>query len=137
MNYYLAKIDPETYSIDHLEKENETIWDGVRNPTARLVIKSMQIGDKVFIYHSGKEKSVVGLMEIIGNPFDDPNDSKSSVIKVKFLQKFSEDKSITLKEIKETNKFNDWQLITISRLSVMNCPIEFVKYFEKRNSIKL
>lgn len=138
MNYFLAKIDPETYSIDDLAKEKETIWDGVTNPTARIVIKSMKIGDKVFVYHSGKEKSIVGLMEIIGLPYDDPkNPKKSSVIKAKFLKKFSETQQVSLSEIKESKKFDNWELVRISRLSTMKCPIEFVKYFEKRSNLTI
>ena len=55
MKYFLAKTDPETYSIDSLEKEKTTTWNGVRNPQAVNVLKSMQKGDKVLIYHSQGE----------------------------------------------------------------------------------
>ena len=63
MQYFLAKTDPETYSIDNLEKEKKTVWDGVRNPQAVRAIRDMRPGDKVFIYHSG------GLSAVVAFPF--------------------------------------------------------------------
>ena len=61
MNYFLAKTDPETYSIDDLEREKKTVWDGVTNAQAVRTIRQMQPGDRVFLYHSGGASSVVGL----------------------------------------------------------------------------
>ena len=61
MNYFLAKTDPETYSIDDLEREKRTAWDGVTNPQAVREIRDMRPGDRVFIYHSGGASSVVGM----------------------------------------------------------------------------
>jgi predicted RNA-binding protein with PUA-like domain len=60
VNYFLAKTDPDTYSIDDLEREQTTVWDGVTNPQAVRVIRTMRPGDRVFIYHSGGMSSVVG-----------------------------------------------------------------------------
>ena len=61
MSYFLAKTDPETYSIDDLEREKKTVWDGVTNPQAVRAIKEMRPGDRVFIYHSGGVSGVVGM----------------------------------------------------------------------------
>ena len=61
MNYFLAKTDPETYSIDDLEREKRTAWDGVTNAQAVRTIREMQPGDRVFIYHSGGVSSIVGI----------------------------------------------------------------------------
>ena len=60
MNYFLAKTDPETYSVDDLEKDRTTVWDGVRNPQALRAIREMRPGDKVFVYHSQGEAAILG-----------------------------------------------------------------------------
>ena len=61
MEYFLAKTDPETYSLEDLEREKRTVWDGVANPQALRAIREMKPGDRVLIYHSGGESAVVGL----------------------------------------------------------------------------
>ncbi len=85
MPYFLAKTDPETYSIDHLEKEKKTVWDGVSNPQAVRAIRSMRPGDKVFIYHSGGLSAVVGLAKVISESRTDPKNDKSAVAEFEFL----------------------------------------------------
>ena len=77
MAYFLAKTDPETYSIDDLESDGTTEWDGVRNPTAVNAIKTMKPGDRVIIYHSQGQAAVVGLAEVVSDPRPDANDAKS------------------------------------------------------------
>ena len=79
MAYFLAKTDPESYSIDDLERDGTTEWDGVRNPTAINAIKQMRPGDKVFIYHSQGETAIVGLAEVVSEPRADANDATSWV----------------------------------------------------------
>ncbi len=66
MTYFLAKTDPETYSIEDMEREKKTVWDGVTNPQAVRAIKEMQPGDRVFLYHSGGNSGVVGLAVVRG-----------------------------------------------------------------------
>ncbi len=68
MAYFLAKTDPETYSIDQFEREVSTTWDGVSNPQAVRAIQQMRPGDRVFIYHSVAQPAVVGLAEVISEP---------------------------------------------------------------------
>ncbi len=73
MNYFLAKTDPETYSIDDLERDKKTVWDGVTNPTAVRAIKEMRMtGDRVFIYHSMGAPAVVGLATVRADGRVDP-----------------------------------------------------------------
>jgi len=76
--YYLAKTDPETYSITTFAKEKETNWDGVHNYQAINFIKSWEIGDFVLIYNSQGENRIVGLAEVVGNPEKDLNDKRES-----------------------------------------------------------
>lgn len=131
MNYFLAKTDPETYSIDDLEKEKETTWDGVHNPTAVQFLKAMKKGDKVLIYHSQTDKAIVGLAEVIGNSRPDPKDTRTWLIDFKFIKKFKEP-FITLQHIKESGKFDDFRLVRQGRLSTMDVPEKFITWLEKK-----
>ena len=80
MKYFLAKTDPETYSIDDLERDKKTVWDGVKNPQALRAIREMQPGDKVFVYHSMADPQVVGLAEVASAPRPDPRNPKLTVV---------------------------------------------------------
>lgn len=127
MNYFLAKSEPNTYSIDDMMEDVKTKWDGVKNPTARIVMKSMNIGDRIFFYHSGGVCKIMGIMEVISKAYDDPQlPKRSSIVDVRYLAKFDEDDQISLKELKKIEALNQWELIRISRLSVMKVPEEFL-----------
>ena len=65
MTYFLAKTDPDTYSIDDLEREKQTVWDGVTNAQAVQTIREMKPGDRVFIYHSGGNSAVLGMANVV------------------------------------------------------------------------
>jgi predicted RNA-binding protein with PUA-like domain len=130
MTYFLAKTDPGTYSIDDLERDGTTEWDGVRNPAAVNAIKSMKPGDKVFIYHSQGEAAIVGLAEVVSKPRPDENDAKSWVADFKFIRRVK--KPITLREIKESHEFDDWLLVRQGRLSTMEAPASFNAWLKKQ-----
>lgn len=134
MSYFLAKTDPATYSIDTLEKDKETVWDGVHNYQAIAVIKAWKPGDKVFVYHSQSEAKIVGLMEVVSEPYKDPHDARniSWVAKVRFLKKFPESEQVTLQEVKALKAFQDFKLVRQSRLSTMACPDNFVEWMKKK-----
>ncbi len=72
MNYWLVKSEPEAYSWDDLVKKGVDRWDGVRNYQARNNLKEMKVGDQVLFYHSVKEKSVVGIAEVVKAHYPDP-----------------------------------------------------------------
>lgn len=131
MRYFLAKTDPETYSIDQLEKEKKTAWDGVSNPQAVRAIREMRPGDKVFIYHSGGHSAVVGLAKVVSEPRDDPKNKKSAVADFEFLGRI--DPPVTLAEIKQSKLFEDWALVRQGRLSTMAAPESFVEWMRKKN----
>jgi predicted RNA-binding protein with PUA-like domain len=130
MNYYLAKTDPETYTIDQLERDGRTVWDGVRNAQAVRAILAMQPGDKVFIYHSGGVSGIVGLATIRAGGRPDPKDPKSAVADFEYAGRL--DPATTLAEIKQSKLFEDWALVRQSRLSTMAAPESFVKWMRKR-----
>src|SRR5215472_17587466 len=128
MKYFLAKTDPETYSIDQLEREHKTIWDGVNNPQAVRAIREMRPGDKVFIYHSGGLSAVVGLAKVVSEPRDDPKQPKSAVAEFEFAGRL--EPPATLAEIKQSKLFDDWALVRQGRLSTMAAPDSFVKWMK-------
>ena len=129
MKFFLAKTDPETYSIDDLKKDNETVWDGIHNYTAINVIKKMKKGDIMLIYHSMGKAALVGAAKITSDGYENKNDPRFSwAVDVKFLKKFPEEKYITLKSIKDSKEFNDWALVKQSRLSTMEVPEKFLRW---------
>ena len=130
MTYYLAKTDPETYSVEDFEREGRTVWDGVKNPQALRAIKAMKPGDRVFIYHSMGEAAVMGIAKVVSEPRPDPKQSKLTVVDLEFLRRLRT--PVTLREIKESGKFNDWALVRQSRLSTMPAPVEFVDWLKTR-----
>jgi len=131
MNYFLAKTDPETYSIDDLEREKRTSWDGVTNPQAVKTIRSMRPGDRVFVYHSGGVSGVVGMATVRSEPRDDPKNPKSAVVDLEYNGRV--DPPATLAEIKASGLFADWALVRQGRLSTMTAPPEFVEWMRKQH----
>ncbi len=131
MNYFLAKTDPETYSIENLEKDRKTVWDGVRNPQALRAIKEMRPGDRVFIYHSQGEAAILGLAKVASDPRADPKNPKLTVVDLEFLTRL--DPPTTLREIKESHLFDDWSLVRQSRLSTMSAPSAFAEWMRKKH----
>ncbi len=130
MTYFLAKTDPETYSIDDLEKQKTTAWDGVTNPQAVRAIREMKPGDKVFIYHSGGQSGVVGLARVTSESRPDPKNPKSAVADFEFLTRL--DPPVTLAEIKQSKQFDDWALVRQGRLSTMAAPEKFVGWMRNK-----
>ena len=130
MRYFLAKTDPETYSIDDLEREKKTVWDGVTNPQAVRAIREMRPGDRVFVYHSGGVSGVVGLATVRSEPRDDPKNSKSAVVDLEFTGRL--EPLTPLSEIKQSKEFTDWALVRQGRLSTMAAPEQFVEWMRAR-----
>ena len=117
--YFLAKTDPETYPFEQLEREGETIWDGVRNPQALRAIRDMKSGDRVFIYHSMGDAAIVGVADVVGDGRPDPGNAKLAVADFRFRCRI--EPPVTLREIKESGEFDQWSLVRQSRLSTMAC----------------
>ncbi len=130
MKYFLAKTDLETYSIDDLERDHKTVWDGVTNPQAVRAIREMRPGDRVFIYHSGGNSAVVGYATVRSEARDDPKNPKSAVVDLEFAGRI--DPPVTLAEIKQSGKFNDWALVRQGRLSTMAAPGAFADWLKKK-----
>ena len=130
MKYFLAKTDPDTYSIDDLEREHKTAWDGVTNPQAVRAIREMRPGDRIFLYHSGGAAAVVGMATVRSESRPDPKNPKSAVVDIEFAGRL--DPPVTLAEIKQSKQFDDWALVRQGRLSTMAAPEKFVGWMRKR-----
>ena len=133
MAYFLAKTDPKTYSIDDLERDRTTVWDGVRSAAALLAIRAMHPDDEVLIYHSQGEAAIVGLAQVVSEPRPDPNDPKSWVVDIAFMRRFNQ--PITLHEIKESHLFDDWALVRQGRLSTMSVPENVMTWLKEKKAL--
>lgn len=125
MKYWLLKTEPSDYSYDDLVRDRKTVWDGVANNAALICIRNARKGDKAIIYHTGDERQMVGIAEIISDPYPDPkeNNPKLAVFDIKPLKKLN--KPVTLSEIKAIKKYSDFPLVKEGRKSVVEVPKEY------------
>ncbi len=116
---WLFKTEPGEYSYDELEREKKAVWDGVANNLALKNLREVRLGDQILIYHSGEERSIVGIAEAITDAYPDPqeNDEKLVVVNLKPKRRFSA--PLTLAEIREIDELKDFDLVRLPRLSVM------------------
>jgi predicted RNA-binding protein with PUA-like domain len=123
---WLFKEEPANYSFDALVKDGSTVWSGVRNPVAQKHLHAVKKGDRIFYYHTGNEKAVVGIARAAGHAYPDPGDKsgKAAVVDVVPIKKLP--RPVTLKEIKADARFKSFPLVRISRLSVM--PVDDVEW---------
>jgi len=117
MAYWLFKEEPTHYSFADLEKDGETVWEGIRNPLARQNLRKVARGDAIFFYHTGKERAVVGEMEAVSDPEPGAGDPKSVVVRVRATRRLP--KPVTLERLKQEKSLANWELIRMSRLSVV------------------
>ena len=125
VNYWLAKQEPSGprgYNFETFKKDKETIWDGIHNNLALKHMREIKKGDLVLFYHTGDERQIVGIMEVISEPYSNPKEDNKRFIVFDVKYKKSLKRPITLDEIKKQKKFQNWELIRISRLSVMPVP---------------
>ena len=130
MTYFLAKTDPDTFAIDQLEREKQTVWDGVTNAQAVKAILEMSPGDRIFVYHSGGLSAVVGMAEVLTAGRPDPKNPKSAVVDLRFVSRLGPPPPLA--EIKGSGQFSDWALVRQGRLSTMRAPEAFVVWMRKR-----
>jgi predicted RNA-binding protein with PUA-like domain len=116
---YLFKEEPTHYSFDDLVREKKTSWTGVKNALAQKHLRSVRKGDRIFYYHTGDEKAVVGVMKAAGDAYPDPKDETGKLYAVDVVPVEKLPRPVTLAEIKAKAAFKDFPLVRISRLSVM------------------
>ena len=116
MAHWLMKSEPGTYSWPDLVRDRSTEWDGVRAPAARLHLKAMKRGDEAFFYHSGDERSVIGVMRVTREAAPDPKDPDWVSVAVEPVRPLA--RPVTLKQIKADPRLAKMELVRQSRLSV-------------------
>ena len=117
MACWLFKTEPSAYSFDRLERERKTTWDGVANPVALKNLAEVRRGDEVLVYHTGKEKAVVGRARATADARPDPGDPKLRVVDVEAVARL--ERPVTLAEIKARPSLRGWDLVRLPRLSVV------------------
>ncbi len=128
MNYWLVKTEPETYSWADLVRDKRTDWTGVRNYAARLHLRAMAVGDEVFVYHSGDEKSVQGISRVIKAAFPDTTADEDGWVAVALAPVAPFKQAITLAQIKADATLKGMTFVRQSRLSVSPVtPAQFAK----------
>ncbi len=129
MAYWLFKTEPDDYSYQDLERDGRTVWDGVGNNLALKYMREVHKGDLALIYHTGDERSAIGICEVVSEPYADPklDDPKMVVFDVKPKKLLP--KPVTLAQVKAEKAFADFLLVTNSRLSAMPLTDQQWKYF--------
>jgi predicted RNA-binding protein with PUA-like domain len=122
MNKWLLKTEPTVYSYSQLEKDMKTRWDGVTSPGGLSQIRQIKKGDLAFIYHTGDEKQVVGIAEIISDPYEDPKADNPRIMVFDIKPKSQLKKPVTLALVKADKRFKDSRLVNEGRLSVQPMP---------------
>lgn len=116
---FLVKEEPTHYSWDDLVRDGKTSWTGVKNPLAQKHLRSVKKGDRIFYYHTGDEKAVVGTAKAAGDAYPDPKDKSGKLYAVDVVPLKKLARPVTLAEIKASPAFREFPLVRISRLSVM------------------
>ena len=116
---WLVKEEPENYNFEQFVADGSTVWSGVKNPLAQKNLRAMKKGDRVFYYHTGKEKAIVGTARVTTSAYPDPKDKSGKMVVVELVPDKKLKRPVTLAEIKASGRFADFLLVRMSRLSVM------------------
>jgi predicted RNA-binding protein with PUA-like domain len=128
---WLFKEEPENYSYDQLARDGRTSWTGVRNPVAQKHLRSVRKGDRIFFYHTGKEKAVVGIAKAAADAYPDPADKTGKLYAVDVLPVKKLPQPVTLASVKADKAFASFPLTRVPRLSVMPVSEEEWERIEK------
>lgn len=128
---WLLKTEPSTYSFAQLQKEGKAVWDGVKNPQALKHLGEVAKGDKLFIYHTGDEKAVVGIATATSGAYPDPKQKDPRLLVIDMAPESALARPVTLAEIKADRQFAGWELVRLPRLSVMPISPEHWKAIER------
>lgn len=119
MAQWLVKEEPDHYGYGELERDGKTVWAGVRNPLAQKHLRSIRRGDRIFYYHTGKEKAVVALARAASDAYPDPSDASGKLFVVDIVPQERLPHPVTLAAIKSDGAFASFPLVRMPRLSVM------------------
>ena len=116
---WLLKSDPEHYSFSDLERDGQTVWDGISNNLALKNLRNVRRGDVVMVYHTGDERAAVGLAEAASDPYPDPQQKDARLVVIDLRAKGKLARPVTLDEIKKSRVLKNFDLARLPRLSVM------------------
>jgi predicted RNA-binding protein with PUA-like domain len=116
---WLVKEEPTHYGFDAFVKDGKAVWSGVRNALAQRHLRAIEKGDRVFYYHTGNEKAVVGIARALSGPYQDPEDRSGKYVAVDLAPVERLPRPVSLAEIRADPAFKDFPLVRIARLSVM------------------
>jgi len=116
---WLFKEEPSSYNFEQFTKDGGTSWAGVRNPLAQKHLRSAKKGDRIFYYHTGSEKAIVGIARATSEPYPDPHDKSGKLVVVDIAPVRPLKRPVTLAEIKASKAFATFPLTRLPRLSVM------------------
>ena len=134
MSNWLFKEEPTHYSYDDLVKDGKTSWTGVRNPLAQKHLRSVKKGDRIFYYHTGNEKAVVGIAKALDDAYPDPDDKEGKLYAVDVGPVKKLASPVTLASIKADKSFASFPLVRVPRLSVMPVSDDEWRRIEKMSS---
>ena len=137
MQYWLLKTEPEEWSWKQQVKSGDkgAEWNGIRNYQAAKNLRDMKIGDKCFFYHTGKTKSIVGIVKVIKKAFLDKSDKTRKFVSVKVRVLYPLKREVYLREIKKNRDFRDFFLVKQDRLSVMKVDLKYWKKICKMSRV--
>jgi len=118
-NRWLFKTEPSVYSYQQLEKDKKTIWDGVKNNLALKNLNDIEKGDQILIYHTGDEKAAVGVARALSGAYPDPSQKNPRMLVVDIEAVKPLPRPVTLAEVKTNSKLANFDLVRLSRLSIM------------------
>jgi predicted RNA-binding protein with PUA-like domain len=118
-NRWLFKTEPSVYSFQQLQKDKKTMWDGVKNNLALKNLKDINKGDEILIYHTGDEKAAVGVARALGGAYPDPSQKNPKLLVVDIEAVKPLPRPVTLAEVKANKKLANFDLVRLSRLSIM------------------
>ena len=119
MQYWLLKTEPNTFSWTDLCRLGRDLWDGVRNYQARNYLREMQLGDQALFYHSGKERAIQGIVEVVRTYYPDPTaKGEHSWVVVDVVPRVSFDRALSLAQLRKEALLSDMVLLNHARLSV-------------------
>ena len=116
---WLVKEEPSNYSFEQFLADCSTVWSGVKNPLAQRNLRTMKNGDRVFYYHTGNEKAIIGTAKVTKVAYPDPKDKSGKLMVVELAADKKLKRPVTLAEIKASGRFADFPLVRLPRLSVM------------------
>ena len=136
-SFWLLKTEPEEWSwLQQVKSGNKgTEWNGVRNFQAAKNLRNIKLGDKCFFYHTGKVKSIVGIVKVIKEAFLDKSDKAQKFVSIAVKALYPLKREVSLKEIKKNKVFKDFSLVRQSRLSVMKVDLKYWKKICKMGKV--